>query len=528
MKKLLPLLSVFSAILLFSCRPTENEPPKPSLQLGETTLMFAASGNPSQTVSVTSNVEWSVSVASTASEWLHATKTDDGTITVTVDDNSAGQRVGIIKVTADGSKVIPKNITVTQAEETMPDFTLTVEPAAMTFEGEGAEPQTATVTVNDPQLKWSAAPEDALKEWVTVSAADDKLTVSVSDNPGTEQRAGNIIITPSMESASPKAIRIIQEGRILPSSIEVSEKELRFGPYKGIGQSVVVTAVNVDWDAEVLSEEGVDTSWIELSVTKNENTSSLTVNVKTNPLLEERTGYIVVKPTDDALDDIQITVIQEAGVEHLSNLNGNLFMEDIVVGVSNDVFFTPNQLWHDRDYATWDIQLWGPEVERTKDRMGYWHYSGQGTRLYLEFCSERVVYNDDGVYELPSGDYTVSDAAEILPGTLKCGLLTNNFSTPNGSWYMEVDGENDTFRWKAPLLGGKVTVSRSGEDYTFVFDLLDDIGYTIAGSCVTKLDNIRVNYHERPDPNKKPTPSPEEPTEPEVPSNPDDPRPYRR
>lgn len=527
MKKLLPLLSVFSAILLFSCKPTENEPPKPSLQVGETTLMFAASGNPSQTVSVTSNVEWSVSVASTASEWLHATKTDDGTVTVTVDDNSAGQRVGIIKVTADGSKVIPKNITVTQAEGTMPDFTLTVEPAAMTFEGEGAEPQTATVTVSDPQLKWSAAPEDALKEWVTVSAADDKLTVSVSDNPGTEQRAGNIIITPSMESASPKAIRIIQEGRILPPSIEVSEKELRFGPYKGIGKSVTVTAVNVDWDAEVLSEAGVDVSWIELSVTKNENTSSLTVNVKTNPLLEERTGYIVVKATDDTLDEIRITVTQEAGVEHLSNLPGDVAMEDISQAVSNDVFFTPNQLWHDRDYATWLIELWGPGVQRKKEWSGYWLYSGTGTRLYLILRSERVVYNDDGEYELPSGDYDVSPADQLLPWTVECGLVTNNFSTPNGSWYMDVNGDDNTFKWSAPLTGGKITVSRSGEDYTFVFDLEDDAGFAITGSCVTKLDNIRVNYHERPDPNDKPAPSPEEPTEPEEPSNPDAPTPYR-
>lgn len=525
MKKLLPLFAVLSAMLLASCGGTKTEPSKPSIQLGETTLTFAASGNPSQTVTVTANVAWSVSVASTASDWLHATKTDDGTITVTVVDNSAEQRMGVVTVSADAGGVTPKNITVTQAEATVPDVSLSVEPAAMTFEGDKAEPQTATVTVSDEQLEWSAAPEEAIADWVTVTASGDKLTVAVSDNPETTERSGNVIITPSIKTASPKAIRVIQEGRILPPSIEVSEKELSFGSSREtIAKTVTVTAVNTDWDAVILKQEDVDVSWLELKVTKTEQASSFSVNVQNNPIDRERTGYIVVKATDPALEEIRVRVVQGAGVPYLSNLTEDVELTDISQGISNDVFFQPNQLWHDKDFATWQMELWADGVTRHKDWYGMWFYSGAGTRLFLKFRTERIEHNDDETYELPSGDYVVSNAEQIVPWTLDCGLATNNFSTPNGCWYMEVAGEDNTFGKLAPLTEGKITVSRTGEDYTLVLDLRDDAGFAITGTCVTKLDNIEIGYYPLPDPSTKPE-KPSEP-DPEVPTDPNEPTPY--
>lgn len=523
MRKLLPLINVLVAASLFSCVGAGGESQKPEVVIGKTTLAFDASGNSSQTVDVTANVEWSVSVASSAAEWLHATKTDSKTITVSVEDNDAEQRSGILTISAVDGSITPKKVTVTQAKAAEQQYSLSVDPAAMTFGAEEAEPQTATVMVSDPQLKWSAAPEDEIKEWVTVTAEGDRVTVSVLDNPETTPRAGNVIITPAIESAPKKAIRVTQEGRILPPSLELSARELTFDAIRGMGQSVTVKAVNVNWTAQVVREEGADVSWIEMSITNTEENSYFTVNVATNPLLEERRGYIEVKSNHPEVEDIMVTVIQEAGVEHLSDLTDNVNLEDISDAVSHEVFFSPNQTWHDRDYASWDIELWGATVDRKKDWQGFYHYSGNGTRLFLRFRSERIVHNDDEEYVLPSGEYVVCSPEESVPWSIAPGERTNNFATPLGSWYMKVAGE-DTYSNKAPVTGGTITVSHNGDEYTFILDLTDDAGFNIAGRCVTKLDNMKINFHPLIDPSSKP--KPEEPTEPEEPVDPEEPTPY--
>lgn len=530
MKKLLPLFTFLAAASLFACtgQDTGSEPSKPELKIGKIDLAFEASGNASQTVDVTANVEWNVSVASTASEWLHATKTDNKTITVSVSDNTGEQRVGLLTVSAEGGNVTPKKITVTQAKAEAKEYTLSVEPTAMTFIGLEAQPQMATVTVSDPQLGWSAAPEEEIKDWVTVKAEGDKLTVSVSDNPDTTPRAGNVIITPDKDSAPKKAVRITQEGRPIVPSLEVSPKELMFEAIRGLSQNVTVTAVGGDWTAAVLREDEIDVSWIELSLVKNDEHSFFSVNVVTNPTLEERRGYIVVKSTNPEVEDITVAVIQEAGVEHISNLTQNAVLDNMAEGLSNDVFFSPNQEWNDRDYAVWDIDLWSVGVTRKKDWYGFWLYSGAGTRLFLKIRSERIVHNYDEVYVLPEGEYPVSGQEEYLPGTVAPGARTADFATPDGSWYLEVAGEDNTYGDKAPISGGKVTVSLNGDEYTLDLELTDDAGFTITGRCVTKLDNMRVNFFPKDDPSltPEPNPDPDEPTDPEGPTDPDEPTPY--
>ena len=113
-------------------------------------------------------------------------------------------------------------MTVTQAGSETPEvYSLTVDPAALTFEAEGAAGQSVKVTASGEGITWSAAVDEAAKEWITLSATEGTegettLTVTVQDNPDTAERSANVTLTPSAESAGPKAIRVTQEAKVLP------------------------------------------------------------------------------------------------------------------------------------------------------------------------------------------------------------------------------------------------------------------------------------------------------------------------
>ena len=286
-----------------------------------------------------------------------------------------------------------------------------------------------------------------------------------------------------------------------------------------------MTAVDVNWDAKVSDTPDVvgnPVEWLKVSgITKeNVDTPYFSVRPETNATTEARSAYVVVTSDNPEVPNVTIEVVQAGGKEFLTNLTAPVEITDMGTGVVNDVFFSPNQKWLDRPIAMWSLTLLAPGVERSKDWMGYWHYTGVGTRLYIELYSERIVYNDDGEYYLPDGDYAVAademdenDHAVLVPFTVKPGEETNgNMSIVGGSWYLEVigDAEEDVYGDMAPISSGTLHVARSGEEYTLTMDFKDDAGFSITGTCVTKLDNIRVNFFERPDPSE-----PEEPEDPD-------------
>lgn len=536
MKKLLLLIASCAAVLGVSCKTTDPEQGKTSFSVTPLSLEFEASGNPSQTITVTAeNVKWDFSVPGESKTWITVTKTDDKTLTVTVSDNdTALTRNGSILVESDNANFDGKRVAVVQAAGEEAIYTMTVEPAAMTFVAEGAQPQEATVTVSDPSLAWTVAAEDTIKDWAHVSAAGDKITVTVDDNPSTSERVGMVIVTPGNESVKPKAIRITQEGKVLPPSLEVSPTELIFKGRPQFGETVKVTAVNVNWEvyvSETPDEVSGSVPWIKNpQVFKEVESPYFIASVNTNTITEPRTAYLIV--TSDVADvpSITIKVTQEAGQLYITNLTDDVEINDMETGVKNYVFFSPNQVWFDSNFATWAIDLWAAGVERMQDNMGYNHYSGNGTRLHLKVISSRIVHNWDEEYDLPEGDYEIK-TAELdeernpiyVPFTLEAGRYTasENMCVVPGSWYLETnggEGVEDVYAGKAPLTSGKVNVARNGEDYIFTFDMQDDAGNKITGRCVTKLDNMRVNFFEEneptpdPNPNPNPEPDPDKPT----------------
>lgn len=543
MKKLLLLIAACAAVVAVSCTPQDQGTGKTSFSVTPLSLEFEASGNPSQTITVTAeNVKWDFSVPAESKTWITVTKTDDKTLTVTVSDNdTALPRNGSILVESDNANFDGKRVAVIQAAGEEATYTMTVEPAAMTFAAEGAQPQEATVTVSSPELSWTVAAEDAIKDWAHVSASGDKITVTVDDNPDTAERIGMVIVTPGNESVKPKAIRITQEGKVLPPSLEVQTTELIFKARPQFGETVLVNAVNVNWDVQISEtpdEVSGSVSWIKQpKLFKETEKPNFLVSVEMNPTTEPRIGYLIVTSDVADIPSITIKVTQEAGQEYVTNLTGDVEITDMETGVNNYVFFSPNQEWFDKNFATWDIDLWAAGVERRHDYMGYNHYSGNGTRLRLEIFSSRIVHNWDEEYDLPEGDYEIKAAALdeeqnpiYVPFTIDPGRYTakEDMLLVPGSWYLETnggEGVENVYAGKAPLTSGKINVSRNGEDYIFTFDAQDDAGNRITGRCVTKLDNMRVNFFEENEPT--PDPNPEEPN-PEEPSDPDKPTPFRR
>lgn len=89
------------------------------------------------------------------------------------------------------------------------------------------------------------------------------------------------------------------------------------------------------------------------------------------------------------------------------------------------------------------------------------------------------------------GDYTIYNyPSEDFLGTFIPGSLRDGF-TQLGSWYSRCESGFLDNSHQAPLVGGTVSISKSGYTYTFTFDCVDDLGHTIKG---TFSGNVRGSY----------------------------------
>ena len=170
-----------------------------NLTVSPTSLSFTSSAG-SQNVSVTSNSTWNVT---DDASWITVSPTsgsNNGSITVTVTENTGAQRTGTVTVTATCGTV--QNITVTQAAP----CNLTVSPTSLSFTS-SAGSQNVSVTSNST---WNVT-DDA--SWITVSPTsgsnNGSITVSVTSNTGAE-RTGTITVTTTCGTF--QTIAVMQEG----------------------------------------------------------------------------------------------------------------------------------------------------------------------------------------------------------------------------------------------------------------------------------------------------------------------------
>ena len=269
MKKLLFIAA--ACMLAAACTPQDGGGETASLEVSPKSLTFGAEDTTPQEITVTATgVEWEYAVPSSA-DWITVDDGTAGKLLVSVAKNpTAEKRTASIRITAkDNNDLEPVSVTVTQAGSETPEvYSLTVDPAALTFEAEGAAGQSVKVTASGEGITWSAAIDEAAKEWITLSTTEGAegettLTVTVQDNPDTAERSANVTLTPSAESVGPKAIRVTQEAKVLPPSFSMSYEggelpaEGFVADYKGSASfQIAVTPVNVIWDVKTQYESG--------------------------------------------------------------------------------------------------------------------------------------------------------------------------------------------------------------------------------------------------------------------------------
>lgn len=444
---------------------------QPSLEVSPETMTFEAGSGTQQAAVTAQGVEWTHEVAVEAAEWLSAERSDDKTLTVTVAENPAPeQRSGRITVSAEGSGVTPCVITVTQQAADVA-YGLTLEPASLEFAGEGAPAQTVTV-VAQGGLTWTAEPEEAIAGWVTLAVEGDKITVTAADNPETASRSGNIVVTPSVESVGQKAIRVVQTGKEVIPELSATPTELTF-PCGDVTseytepQTIQVTAVGTTW--HLMWSIDVAGEWAE--VMPNDSDDEIMLRLKRNGTAEPRTASLFIVPdnADLGLQTVEVKVTQEAAPEYRSNLTENVELN--VTHMSGEI--RPGQ-GTGTEGTYWTLQFFGPDAE-----YNYGMGGGTGDRLYIQMASTLIERNDDGVYDLPEGTYTVTTAEkEDKMGPWELGYPFNlNASAmfPSGTTYTRL--ENGTYTVNAPLVSGTMTVLRSGDTYTMEFDFRDDQGF---------------------------------------------------
>lgn len=487
MKKIGSILA--AALVAVACSPENEGVQEASLEVSPSQLTFGAEDTAPQEITVTAvGVEWEYVLPSTA-DWITVEDGTAGKLLVTVAANPAAEaRTASVTVRpTDNDDVKAKNVTVKQEGNANPVvYSLTVEPASLTFGAEGAAPQEVTVTTEGEGLTWSTSTE---ADWLTVTEKAGGFTVSAADNPDTSERTADITVTPSESSASPKAVRVVQEGKVLPPSLTLSydggalpEEGFVLAYNDNLPIRIDIEAVNVEWNASV-EYDGDQKGWLTVQPIrdgKNQYVVLQVINGHENISSSERSCVVRITADVEGIGPFEIPVTQEGKPEFDSTL-----AEDVDFGTLTEARVLLYATKEGTDYAAWDLSFWGEGVEFDP---AYGRWSGTGNRLQVFLASEPVYRNDDGIYYLADGTYTVvasfySDSALYVPFNISGGMKSYSYLH---TWYVRMaDG---TVTGDACISSGTMTVKRTGETYSISFDFGSDALYSVKGSFEGTFD----------------------------------------
>ncbi len=194
--------------------------------------------------------------------------------------------------------------------DTAETLSLEVTPTQLSFAAEGAAPQ--EITVRASGVAWEyVLPNDA-SEWITIDdVSENRLTVSVGDNPGGASRTAALTFKTDHPKVKSRMVSIVQQGAENPETyaLSIDPAALTFGAEGSAPQEVSVTAegTGLTWSTEV-AEAG--RSWLTVA----EDEGKFTVSVADNPEPLQRTADITVIPGDDSVPAKVVRVTQQAKV----------------------------------------------------------------------------------------------------------------------------------------------------------------------------------------------------------------------
>lgn len=201
-----------------------------AISVAPTPLLFRASGNEPQTLTVTTNVEdWTYVLTFGENEekgWFTVTPddADPKSLTVTVKDytETDGERTGSIDFSAGDAKV---SVPVRQSARDMVEVTPS-EP--LTFSWNDAEGVALEVTTT--AASWDAAVETGAESWINIQKEGTTLTISVEVNESESERSGKVTV--SAGNAEPVAIQVTQTGKPAPVNGQLADQTSTDDPVK--------------------------------------------------------------------------------------------------------------------------------------------------------------------------------------------------------------------------------------------------------------------------------------------------------
>jgi hypothetical protein len=262
------------------------------LTVSPTSLSFTESGG-SENISITSNTNWTVSSNQTWCTVSPTSGSNNGTVTIKVDENkNTTERSAIITV-----KYGDKSITI-PVTQTGTDVQLTVSPTSLSFTENGGS-ENISITSN---TSWIVSSNQS---WCTVSPTSGSnngtVTIRVDENKNTTTRSAIITI-----KYGDKSITISVSQKAAPVLLTVSPTSLSFKESGG-SEKISITS-NTNWT--VSSNQ----SWCKISPASGSNNGTVTVTASTNDSNSERSAKITIKDTKNSVA-IEVSVTQATKTE---------------------------------------------------------------------------------------------------------------------------------------------------------------------------------------------------------------------
>ena len=494
MKRYAYLLAAAALVLNISCTGPENPAqPEATLKAEPASLRFAAAAVPPQTVTVTAEeTEWTHSIPEDAG-WLTATR-DGDRLSVSVADNAdETDRSASITLNASAEGVEPVKITVRQeaAEAPEPEKpSLSVSPEKLVFAAAEAPGQEVTVTVTGG-VTWTAAPAGA-EEWIHIAPAEGKFTVTVDDNPESLERSGYINVSPGDKTLATCRIYVTQEPKAVPASITpqlpdgATPEEGLTLPFTRGSSTLPVTVAPEDaqWSVQVESDGSSDSSWLSATNVAAPSQHTVFLSYQLNEAETQRTAYLVLTHADSSAEPVRVKVTQKAKTD----VNSTIY-EDVD---SHPAFIKAqvmaNNDWRDFPFVQWTLTLYTEGI--TYDALwGRWGGSGDRIKILMTGSPqhEDEVVLEEMTYEVvPYDEYNKMPASDRKPGWVCAAQGSGNGAYPSGTWHQVY--ENGSITGCANAVGGSVTVTRSGDDYTITWNFTSDAGCKVTGSYTGPIE----------------------------------------
>ncbi|HQJ65960.1 MAG TPA: BACON domain-containing carbohydrate-binding protein, partial [bacterium] len=243
-----------------------------NLTLSAISLSFGA-GSSSTTISITSNVSWSISDDAAWMSVLPVSGTNNADVSITVTANpSISSRSGTVTVTGGG---LTRTITVTQSGA---PAALMASPVSLSF---GAGPGSTTFAITS-NISWKITNDAGWLSVTPASGANDAVaTVTVNANAGTTSRTGTITLS---GSGITRTVTILQSGDA--AVLTVNPGSLAFEA-DSTSKSIMVTS-NISWSVSD------NAPWIFESPANGVNNGSVSILVSSNRSITARSGTVTV------------------------------------------------------------------------------------------------------------------------------------------------------------------------------------------------------------------------------------------